>query len=69
MISLTLESDRIREARRVLDQLADGGIEFRDVNRTLEDEGIAKFAKSFDRLLAVIADKRNAASVRAGARV
>ena len=62
-ISLTLDHDQIREARRVLDRLADGGIEFGDVNRTLEDEGIAKFAKSFDRLLHVIAGKRNAAPV------
>jgi transaldolase len=67
MIAPTLERDQIREARRVLDQLANGGIEFRDVNHTLEDEGIEKFAKSFDKLLCVIADKRNAAFVRARA--
>jgi transaldolase len=63
-ISPTLQSDHLREARRVLDQLANGGIEFSEVNHTLEEEGIAKFAKSFDTLLRVIAEKRNAASIR-----
>lgn len=63
-ISPTLGRDQIRDARRVMDVLADGGIDFRDVNRTLEDEGIEKFASSFDRLLQVVAAKRNALSRR-----
>ena len=63
VISLTLTSDQIRDARRVIDRLADGGIDFRDVNHTLEEEGIAKFVKSFDGLLRVIADKRRRAGV------
>jgi transaldolase len=61
----TLESDQIRDARHVMDRLADGGIDFRDVNLALEKEGIEKFAKSFNRLLSVIAEKRNTPSTRA----
>jgi transaldolase len=48
------------EARRVMDALAAAGIDFDDVNRTLEREGIEKFVKSFDSLLGVIAEKRKA---------
>jgi transaldolase/transaldolase/glucose-6-phosphate isomerase len=48
------------EARRVMDGLAAAGIDFDDVNRTLEREGIEKFVKSFDSLLGVIAEKRRA---------
>ena len=48
-----------------MDALAASGIDFRDVNVMLEEEGIAKFVTSFDRLLNVIAEKRNAASIRA----
>ena len=58
-ISPTLESDKIQDARSVMDALADGGIDFGDVNATLEAEGIEKFTKSLDRLLNVIAEKRN----------
>jgi transaldolase len=61
-ISPTLGTDHLRDARRVIDRLADGGVDLRDVNQTLEEEGIGKFAKSFEKLLRVIADKRNAAS-------
>jgi transaldolase len=57
-ISPTLKADDLRDARRVIDTLASGGIDFRDVNLRLEEEGIGKFTKSFDRLLNVIADKR-----------
>ena len=48
------------EARRVMDGLAAAGIDFDDVNRTLEREGIEKFVKSYDSLLGVIAEKRRA---------
>jgi transaldolase len=47
-------------ARRVMDALAGAGIDFDDVNRTLEREGIEKFVKSYDSLLGVIAEKRRA---------
>ncbi len=43
-----------------MDALAEGGIDLADVNRTLEEEGIEKFSKSFGRLLTVITDKRRA---------
>ena len=48
------------DAREVIAALAAGGIDFDDVNTTLEDEGIAKFTRSFDRLLQLIGTKRKA---------
>jgi transaldolase len=59
-ISATLNDDTLSSARRVMDALAKGGIDFADVNHTLEEEGIEKFVKSFDALLGVIAKKRRA---------
>ena len=41
-----------------MEALAKGGIDYADVNRTLEAEGIDKFAKSFEKLMSVIASKR-----------
>jgi hypothetical protein len=38
--------------------LAEGGIDFADVNRTLENEGIQKFTASLERVLHVLAEKR-----------
>jgi len=46
------------DARRVMEALAASGIDFADVNRTLEAEGIQKFAKAFDKLIGTIAQKR-----------
>src|SRR5207244_66113 len=48
------------EARRIMDRLAAGGVDFADVTRALEDDGIEKFAKSFEALLGVIGKKRQA---------
>ena len=42
----------IREAQRVMDQLADIGIDFRDVTDKLLVDGLASFQKSFDSLIA-----------------
>jgi transaldolase len=56
----TLGEQSGTEARRVMDALAAAGIDFDDVNRTLEREGIEKFVKSYDSLLGVIAEKRRA---------
>jgi len=67
-ISPTLGGDQMSDARRVMDALAGGGIDFRDVNRTLEEEGIEKFVKSFDRVLSVIAEKRDVLSKGAPSR-
>jgi len=59
-VSRTLGEDDAAEARRLMKALADGGIDFADVNHTLEDAGIEKFIKSFDSLLDVIASRRRA---------
>jgi transaldolase/glucose-6-phosphate isomerase len=58
-VSRTLPGD-VDGARRIMTGLETGGIDFVDVNRTLEDEGIAKFAQSFEKLLSVLATKRTA---------
>jgi transaldolase / glucose-6-phosphate isomerase len=57
--------DDAREAREIMSRLAAGGIDFADVTRALEDDGIEKFAKSFEALLGVIRDKRKALTTRA----
>ena len=44
-------------ARRALASLEGAGIDMADVSRTLEDEGVASFAKSFDELIQVLEDK------------
>ncbi len=67
-ISPGLGDGQMRDARRVMDALGDGGIDFRDVNGTLEEEGIEKFVKSFDGVLHVIAEKRDVSSREAASR-
>jgi len=47
----------IEEAHQVMDDLAEAGVDMDDVSRVLETEGVASFAKSFDELLDVLADK------------
>jgi transaldolase len=54
------------DAHALMRKLADGGIDFDDVTKTLEDEGIDKFEKSYAKLLRVIADKRRSLGVPAG---
>jgi transaldolase len=44
-------------AAATLARLEDAGIDFADVAATLETEGVSSFAKSFDELLQVLADK------------
>lgn len=58
IVAYTLDDAGVPDAADVMDALAAGGIDFHDVNRVLEDEGIEKFARSFDRLLAEIAERR-----------
>ena len=41
---------RYHDARRVLDQLATGGVDIEDVTEQLEREGLAKFEKSWNEL-------------------
>jgi transaldolase len=64
-IAQALGDDQMRDAQRVMDAIADGGVDFRDVNRTLEEDGIEKFVTSLDGVLRVIAAKRDALSTRA----
>jgi transaldolase len=56
-VALTLEQG-IDEAKRVFDQLAQAGVDYDDVVRTLEEEGVQKFSDSFDELLEGIRAKR-----------
>jgi transaldolase len=48
------------EARQLLDQLAEAGVDYDDVVQTLETEGVEKFAASFTSLLEGIEEKRRA---------
>ena len=50
----------VDEARADLDALAEVGVDMDDVARTLEDEGVASFVKSFDELMQALTDKANA---------
>ncbi|MGC8495336.1 MAG: transaldolase family protein [Syntrophobacteraceae bacterium] len=47
----------VKEARRVLEQLPQLGIDMDDVARQLEDEGVEKFNKPFDKLMATLAQR------------
>ena len=51
-----LEQD-VEEARSVLERLHELGINIDSVTRQLEDEGVDKFNKPFDKLLATLAQK------------
>jgi transaldolase len=53
----TLE-EGLDEARQLFEELAAVGIDYDDVTRVLEDEGVQKFGDSFDELLEGIAAKR-----------
>jgi transaldolase len=48
------------ESNTALHRLAALGIDMHDVAKTLEDEGVASFAKSFDELMQSLTDKANA---------
>ena len=54
---ITLE-ESLDEARQVFVDLAEAGIDYDDVTRVLEDEGVQKFSDSFDELIEGIAAKR-----------
>jgi transaldolase len=56
-VARTLD-DRVEGAQRTLDQVEALGVSMTDVGRTLEDEGVASFTKSFDDLLAALEAKR-----------
>jgi transaldolase len=56
-VALTLEQG-IDEAKRLFDELAEAGVDYDDVTRVLEEEGVQKFDDSFSELLEGIAAKR-----------
>ncbi|MGZ4488984.1 MAG: transaldolase family protein, partial [Nocardioides sp.] len=47
-------SGRAAEAQAVFDRLAAAGIDFEDVLKVLEDEGVEKFQKSWDELVETV---------------
>jgi transaldolase len=55
----TLEQD-VDEARSLLDKLSEAGIDYSDVTRVLEEEGVQKFSDSFKELLEGVEKKRDA---------
>jgi transaldolase/glucose-6-phosphate isomerase len=57
------------QAHTIMERLAAGGVDFADVTRALEADGIEKFAKSFETLLGMIATKRRALAVQAQPRL
>jgi transaldolase len=57
-VRLTLE-EGLDEAQQLFEELARAGVDYDDVTRVLEEEGVQKFADSFDELLEGIAAKRS----------
>ncbi len=55
-VARTIDAD-IDGARQVMSQLSAVGVDIDDVTRTLESEGVASFEKSFDDLIATLAQK------------
>ena len=45
------------DARGAMAQLAEAGVDMGDVTRTLEEEGVASFSKSFDELITSLETK------------
>jgi transaldolase len=58
-VARTVDAD-VAGAHAVLDQLAGLGIDLAEVTQLLEDDGVAKFSKSFDELLAALQVKADA---------
>ena len=57
MVALTLESD-LEEARAQLNDLAELGIQLKDVTQQLLDEGVEHFTESYDALIQTINEKK-----------
>ncbi len=55
-VARTIDVD-VAAAQAVIDGLAAVGVDLADATRTLEDEGVAAFSKSFDELIDVLATK------------
>jgi len=58
ILARTVDADAAG-AHRTLERLAEVGIDMADVAKTLEDEGVASFSKSFDELIQALSDKAN----------
>ena len=56
-VRLTLE-EGLDEARQLFEELARAGVDYDDVTRVLEEEGVQKFADSFDELFEGVRAKR-----------
>jgi transaldolase len=56
-VKLTLESD-LEKARSQLESLPELGIHLYDVTQELLDEGVQKFAESYDALIKTISEKK-----------
>lgn len=54
---LSIEND-LGEARAAMDALTNYGIDFAEISRVLEDEGVEKFEKAYASLLEIIESKR-----------
>ena len=52
--------ESVEESRRVLGRLAEVGLDLAAITQQLEDEGVRKFADSFDRLMAALQQTRDA---------
>ncbi len=52
--------DDVRDAVVAMDRLSAADVDFDDITRVLEDDGIEKFARSFEAVLGVIRAKRHA---------
>jgi transaldolase len=57
VVADTLEQD-VDDARKLLEQLADAGVDYDSVTETLEREGVQKFSDSLAELLDGISAKR-----------
>jgi transaldolase len=57
------QSGGLQEARRLLSELADAGVDYDDVTETLEREGVQKFSDSFQQLLDALREKTSALAV------
>ncbi len=55
-LARTVDRD-VEAAHQVMEDLATIGVEMAEVSRTLEHEGVAAFAKSFDELVTTLAEK------------
>ncbi len=55
-VARTVNRD-VDQAHQVMEDLAKVGVDMADVSRTLEEEGVGSFAKSFDELMSALDDK------------